>query len=78
MTVCDPIKPTKPGRERKPGRRGSPSTATSPTASTCSPADLAEADRLISDLAALLDAGLIAIQQRVLGPARYGVASDMG
>jgi hypothetical protein len=45
--------------------------------SICPPAELAEADRLISDLAALLDAGLVAVQENLLGPARYGVASEL-
>jgi hypothetical protein len=39
--------------------------------------ELAEADRLIADLAALLDAGLVVVHGRVLGPARYGVACDL-
>ena len=43
----------------------------------CSPADLTEADQLISDLAALLDAGLVAVQENLLGPARYGVVSEL-
>jgi hypothetical protein len=37
--------------------------------------DLAEADRLISDLAALVDAGLVVAHEHVLGPARYGLTS---
>jgi hypothetical protein len=41
-----------------------------------SPADLVEADRLISDLAALVDAGVVSVCESVLGPARYGVAPD--
>ena len=41
-------------------------------------ADLAEADRLISDLAALLDAGLVVAHEHVLGPARYGLTSGEG
>ena len=36
--------------------------------------DLAGADQLISDLAALVDAGLLVVHESVLGPARYGVA----
>ena len=36
--------------------------------------DLAEAERLISDLIALLDAGVVEVREQVLGPARYGVA----
>lgn len=39
-------------------------------------AHLAEADRLISDLAALVDAGLLVVHEHVLGPARYGVAPE--
>jgi hypothetical protein len=39
---------------------------------------IAEADRLIADLAALLDAGLVVVHERVLGPARYAVASELG
>ena len=37
---------------------------------------LFEADRLISDLAALVDAGLLVVHEHVLGPARYGVAPE--
>ncbi|HET6866373.1 MAG TPA: hypothetical protein VFH80_10630 [Solirubrobacteraceae bacterium] len=36
--------------------------------------ELAGAEQLVSDLAALLDAGLVVVQEHVLGPARYGVA----
>jgi len=36
--------------------------------------ELADADQLISDLAALVDAGLVVVHEHVLGPARYGVA----
>jgi hypothetical protein len=36
--------------------------------------DFAGAEELISDLAALLDAGLVVVHEHVLGPARYGVA----
>ena len=43
-----------------------------------SAADLAEADRLIADLAALLDAGLVVAHEHVLGPARYGLTSGEG
>jgi hypothetical protein len=42
-----------------------------------SPTDLAEADRLIADLAALLDAGVVAVQKSRLGPARYGVVPEI-
>ncbi len=37
-------------------------------------AEVAEAEQLISDLTALLDAGLIEVRQHLLGPLRYGVA----
>lgn len=38
-----------------------------------SEADVLEADRLIRDLAALIDAGLVVVEPHVLGPARYAV-----
>ena len=40
--------------------------------------DLHEVDELISDLAALLDAGLVVVHEAVLGPPRYGVVSELG
>jgi hypothetical protein len=40
--------------------------------------DLHEADQLISDLAALLDAGLLVVHETVLGPPRYGVGAEPG
>jgi hypothetical protein len=36
--------------------------------------DLAEADRLVEDLGTLLEAGLIVVQEHVLGPPRYSLA----
>jgi hypothetical protein len=36
--------------------------------------DFAGVDELISDLTALLDAGLVVVHEHVLGPPRYGVA----
>lgn len=45
--------------------------------SICPPIDLTEADRLVADLAALLDAGLVAVEENLLGPARYGVVSEL-
>lgn len=39
-------------------------------------AHLSDADELISDLAALVDAGLLVVHEHVLGPARYGVAPE--
>jgi hypothetical protein len=41
---------------------------------TVSGHELADADQLIADLAALRDAGLVVVHEHVLGPARYGVA----
>ena len=43
----------------------------------CSPTDLVEVDRLIADLAVLVDAGLVAVRENRLGPARYGVVSEL-
>ncbi len=40
--------------------------------------DLCEAEQLISDLAALVDAGLIVVKKQLGGGARYAVASDLG
>lgn len=40
--------------------------------------DLADAEQLISDLGALLDAGLLVIHEHVLGPARYSVGWTPG
>jgi hypothetical protein len=40
--------------------------------------DLHEVDELISDLAALLDAGLVVVHETVLGPPRYGVGAEPG
>ena len=39
------------------------------------PPELAETDRLIADLAALVDAGLVVVHEHVLGPVRYGAAA---
>lgn len=41
------------------------------------PADLEDADRLISDLAVLVEAGLVAVQKQLGGPARYGVVPEL-
>jgi hypothetical protein len=38
-------------------------------------ADLGEAAELISDLVALVDAGLLVVDEEVSGPARYGVSA---
>jgi hypothetical protein len=40
--------------------------------------EFAGVDDLISDLAALLDAGVLVVHEPVLGPARYGVAPNAG
>lgn len=40
--------------------------------------DLSEAEQLISDLAALVDAGLIVVKKQLGGGARYAVASNPG
>jgi hypothetical protein len=34
------------------------------------------ADQLISDLAALIEAGLVVVQDHVLGPPRYGIGIE--
>jgi hypothetical protein len=78
MTLCDQFSVPNLARDRHGGRSAPPAGATDQAASACSAADLAEADRLISDLAALLDAGLIAVQEHVLGPARYGAVWGAG
>jgi hypothetical protein len=39
--------------------------------------DRDEAERLIADLEALVDAGLIVVESHVLGPARYAVGPDL-
>ena len=36
--------------------------------------ELDAADQLVSDLAVLVDAGLVVVHEHVLGPPRYGVA----
>jgi hypothetical protein len=40
--------------------------------------DLAEADALIADLAALVDAGLVTVRRQLGGPIRYGAVVDLG
>lgn len=42
------------------------------------PADLADVDRLIFDLVALVEAGLVEVREPVFGPARYGALSEPG
>ncbi|MGN6869131.1 MAG: hypothetical protein ACTHMY_12095 [Solirubrobacteraceae bacterium] len=36
--------------------------------------ELDGADQLISDLAALVDAGVVVVHEHILGPPRYGIA----
>jgi hypothetical protein len=43
-----------------------------------SEADLADADELIADLAALVDAGLVTVRRQLGGPVRYGAVVDLG
>ena len=39
--------------------------------------ELAEADELIADLAALVDAGLVTVRRQLGGPVRYGAVADL-
>ena len=48
------------------------------TVSVPEPTDLAQADRLISDLAVLIDAGLVSVLEQPFGPARYEAVSEPG
>jgi hypothetical protein len=57
--------------------RGEPGSPADLAEARSASADVAEADRLIADLAALVDAGLVVVQPHVVGPARYGVAPDI-
>lgn len=40
--------------------------------------DRADAERLVSDLAALIDAGLVVVRRQLGGPARYGAVGGAG
>lgn len=73
-----PVEGNLPAEDRRSLRLADREGVSSAEPMTCSPAELAEADRLISDLAALVDAGLIVVEPHVLGPARYGIASPLG
>jgi len=46
-------------------------------AADSSAADLAAADALIADLAALVDAGLVTARRQLGGPVRYGPVVDL-
>jgi hypothetical protein len=56
-----------------------PTLSLRPPARTADPAaaDLDEADQLIADLAALVDAGLVTVRRQLGGPARYGAVADL-
>jgi hypothetical protein len=58
--------------EQEPARAAWPADARQPA-----PDDFVEARRLIEDLAALVDAGLVVIVDPVWGPARYGVHTKL-
>ncbi len=64
MNVCDRL----PVSDLAQRRRGRPAPHE----------DLSEAEQLISDLAALVDAGLIVVKKQIGGGARYAAASDLG
>ena len=42
------------------------------------PAELDEVERLIGDLKALVDAGLVVVREQTGGPPRYGVVPELG
>ncbi len=42
-----------------------------------SASDLEEADQLIADLAALVEAGLVTVRRQLGGPVRYGAAVEL-
>ncbi|HWD73962.1 MAG TPA: hypothetical protein VG371_02405 [Solirubrobacteraceae bacterium] len=42
-----------------------------------SPSELDEAEQLVADLAALVDAGLVSVRRQLGGPARYGAIVDL-
>jgi len=74
MTVTDfPAKTARPAREVGVDRRSAPDQAQRGP-DRWSPADLAEVDRLIRDLGALVEAGLVVVEPSRLGPARYAPA----
>jgi hypothetical protein len=41
------------------------------------PSELDEAEQLVGDLAALVDAGLVSVRRQLGGPARYGIAMNL-
>ncbi len=57
---------------------------TAPDLSSCSSEggpsrpELAQADELVADLAALVDAGLVEVRRQLGGPLRYGAVTDPG
>jgi hypothetical protein len=42
-----------------------------------SPSELDEAEQLVADLAALVDAGLVSVRRQLGGPARYGAIVNL-
>ena len=62
MEVCDQLSP--------------PDTSEAENVHAISSDDLEEANELISDLAALMEAGLVVVQDHVLGPPRYGLGAE--
>jgi hypothetical protein len=78
MTVCGRLSLPNTTANRAAGKSDRAPLVRDRGASTSPSGDLAEADQLISDLAVLLDAGLVVVQEHVLGPARYGAVSIAG
>jgi hypothetical protein len=65
MTISDQLHPSN-------------STARLRAVTSPSPAELHAADRLLCDLAALVDAGLVVVRRRPGGAARYAAVSEPG
>ncbi len=72
MTLIDHL----PMVSLRPGGRVSPRPGV--RAAGPLPGELEEADELIADLAALIDAGLVTVRRQLGGPVRYGAAVDLG
>lgn len=64
MTISDRLSPSNPSMRQ--------------VARLPSPADMQEAAQLISDLAALVDAGRVTVHEQLGEPTRYEAASDLG
>jgi hypothetical protein len=77
MTISDhntPSGPTAPPRLQAPSPPQAPPLSQAPPP----PAGLEEAQRLISDLKALVDARLVVVHEQLGGPARYDVIPELG